>query len=391
MMMRARLGSLLVASCAALVGACARGPAPPPRSVAASAGSPNAHPSAATPPSDDATAQHLPDVEFTREYEEPVDIDAEPTCKINVGPSGLAYDGLLYVHGKPFARANAFGTISYASLGAEEGSLYAPGTFGTETASVTAEVYLPDLQLYAAMPIIIDGFVHVVRTRIATKTSVKGPFFAPDVKLPPNIRLRAPLREDAIRVPCAYVRASAPEEAVDAIERASSSVILDAEEKNVSVSLTPTGAPMADIVKPQELRVSMLSLYKTTALVAVHAETKESDVYVVGWIHDGELNEGGSIIGLGNVGTIGRAANETHLNCDRVSVFVEVDHKLFKAADVNDTMSFHGARAANGDFRLDLGADPTFSPTKPPKKGPNAPLEPFIPKEYLPRCREVKV
>jgi hypothetical protein len=389
MMMRARYGCLLAVTSLAFVAGCMRGAAQPPRAVASSSG-PSAFPFAVSSPSESADPE-LPPVAFERAYEEAIDTDYENSaCALNTTTqNGFDYDGMLYVRGRPYARVDAFGKIVGVWLGVDEGSLFAKGTFSTEHASVGGDLYLPDLRLYATVPIVLDGWIHVVRTRIATKTSVKGPFFAPDVKLPPGVHLRAPLREDTLRVPCAFVSTSPPEEA-SAFDRATSTAILDAPEKTVSISLTPTGAPVADITKPKELNLNLVTLYKTTALVGVKATTKESEVILVGWIHEGELNDGYGGLESGAVGTIGRSDGASSWDCNGVSVFVEADRKLFKVADVNDHMDFRGALAPNGDLRVDLGANPSWSPTAAPKKGPKEPLDAFVPKEFLGRCKQSK-
>ena len=392
--MRAPCTVLLATAFAALAGACARGPVPPPRSVAASAGSPGAYPFAVTAPGEDRTVNEKPPVSFERDYEQVPSPDAEPSaCSFNLSASesgSFGYEGMISIHGRPFARADALGAITSGSIGVEEGSLYAPGIFAADHASISGEVYLPDVRLYAAVPIVYDGWLHVLRTRIASKTSVKGPFFAPDVKLPPEIRLRTPLREDAMRVPCAFATASQPENDANAFARTTSWAYLHSPDKNVSISLTPTGAPVADIVKPSELGLHLVTLYKTTALVSVVASTKESEVMLVGWIHDGTLDDGGGGLGLGTMGTIGHPNGGAFFDCDDVSIFVEVDRKLFKVADVWDHKQLYGAPAPNGELRVDLGANPGWSAKAAPKKGAKEPLDPFVPKELLARCKEIK-
>jgi hypothetical protein len=391
MIMRAPRVSLLAFVAASFVAACARGPAPPPRAVAASSGSPTAYPFATTAPAEEPAAVERPEVTFDREYEDAVPTDAESSvCSFNsnIGVDRrFGYDGMVYVHGRPFARIDALGEVKGTFVNLEEGSLYARSTFSADHATLTGDIYLPDLPLYASVPIVYDGWIHVLRTRVATKTSVKGPFFAPDVKLPPGVRLRTPLREDAIRIPCAYVSTTPPESDVNAFDDASSTVALDSPDKNVSISLTPAGAPVADIAKPTRMNVGLITMYKTTALVSVKASTKESEVLLVGWIHEGELNEDYGGVGLGTVGTIGHAVGTPHFDCDGVSIFVETDHKLFKVADIESSMGFWGAIKPNGDLRVDLGADPDWSWKTPAKAGPKAPLDPFVPKEYLARCK----
>ena len=74
------------------------------------------------------------------------------------------------------------------------------------------------------------------------------------------------------------------------------------------------------------------------------------------------------------------------MDCKSASIFVTVDRKLYRLADVREPMIFRGALAENGDFRVDLGASETWPASAPATKDPSAPLDPFIPKEFLGQC-----
>ena len=236
-------------------------------------------------------------------------------------------------------------------------------------------------------PIVRAEWMQIQRTRIATRTSVKGAFFAPDIQLPPDVRLKAPLRED-YRIPCSFVSANEPQTQVTKFD--GSYVRLSAPDKIVGLSLTPDGPPVAEIVRPDGLGVGVLGMYKTTALVSIDAQTEFSGVTLVGWIHDGTLDDSGGGIGHGMMATIGHPPDRIGLRCDGVTIFAAVDHELHRLVDVNGEMTFWGARAKNGDFRVDLGGNKACTVNAPPKDGPKEPLDPFIPKEYLPRCKEVR-
>lgn len=325
----------------------------------------------------------LPDVEFTREYEEEPEPEVETAaCGFQMGES-FSYRGRLYFQGRPFAAMDTFGKISWGGVVAEEGRLFARTSFSAEHARVTAEVHLPELTLHAVGPIVRAEYMQIQRTRIATRTSVKGAFFAPDIQLPSNVKLVTPLRED-YRIPCSFVSANEPETSVSKFD--GSLAMLSAPDKVVGLSLTPDGPPVAQLVHPENLGVGVLGMYKTTALVSVDAHSDASSVTLVGWIHEGTLDDGGSGLQGGNVGLIGHPDDRTRMDCSGVPVFVSVAHKLHRLVEVQDEMTFYGALAKDGDFRVDLGGDDAWSAKTPPKDGASSPLDPFIPKEYLARC-----
>jgi len=329
-----------------------------------------------------------PDVELNRELEQPEQVDAESaSCGFRAGDS-TEYAGMFFLKGRPFARGDAFGKVTYGTFAAEEDRLYAPFSFYTDAAYVYGEIYLPDMPLFAAGPIVHDDWIHILRTRIATKSSVKGAFFAPDLKLPASVRLKTPLREDAYRIPCGMVTPDRPG-TMDSFS--GTSMKLEAPDAIVGLSHSPQGPAVAEIVHPSELSLEMLSMYKTTALVSVHVSTPESEVALVGWIHEGTMDNSGAFgIGEGKIGTIGHIPRPVHVSCDGVSVLASVDGKLYMVAEISAPYDFYGARAANGDLRIDLGADPAWSPDHGPRNGAKQPLDPFIPKEYLVRCTERK-
>lgn len=324
-------------------------------------------------------------VKFDRELVEPDEPDASAAaCGFQVGTS-FTYPGMLHVKGRPFASLSVFGSVRSGSFVAEEGRLDAGGSFYTDLAHVSGDVNLPEVSLYAAAPIVRGDFLHVTRTRIATRTSVKGAFFSPDVKLPSNVRLKTPLREDAFRIPCHFVTPNQPDTPVTRFPEAGM-VWLDAPDKIVGLSTTPEGPPVAEIVHPAGMVVSLLGMYKTTALVAVEATSETSDVTLVGWIHEGNLDDGSGTIGHG-YGTGHGGRERQHVTCNGVPILVSVEGRLLRVAEVQDRMTLYGARSPSGDFRVDLGANPAWSATAPSKNGPTEPLDPFIPAEYLVRCK----
>ena len=334
-----------------------------------------------------ANALRSHEVDFTREYEEPRDLDERAAgCGFDMGEN-FSYRGLLFFRARPFADMITLGRVRDGRLIAEEGRLLARAAFTTESAHVNAELNLPELSLYAVGPIVRGEWLQIQRTRIATTTSVKGAFFAPDVQLPPNLRLKTPLRDD-YRIPCAFVSANEPESSVGKFD--GSYATLSAPGKVVGLSLTPDGPPVAEIIGPAGMGVGVLGMWKTTALVSIDAQSGSSSVTLVGWLHEGTLDDASGGLGHGTAGSGGRAANRVPLFCSGVDIFVRVDHKLHRLVDVTRAMTFWGAYAENGDFRVDLGGDPAWAVEKPTPDGPKQPLDPFIPKEYLVRCEEAR-
>jgi len=330
------------------------------------------------------SASAPPEPKFDREFAWPDEPDSEKSaCSFQVREN-FSYNGRLYFKGRPYASRRAFGDIDGGNLVVNEGTLFASGSLYTRSAHLFAEVHLPELPLFATGPIVRGEFLHIQSTRIATRTSVKGAFFSPDIQLPSYLKLKAPMRED-YRIPCAYVDVNSPAEPVSTF--VGEYTALSAPDKIVGLSLTPDGPAVAEIVHPENLMVGVLGMYKTTALVTVPATSQWSNVTLVGWIHDGNLDDMGGSIGHGSALSRGPRQHLTQMDCKSASIFVTVDRKLYRLVDVRDPMTFRGALAENGDFRVDLEAVETWSAFAPAARDPDAPLDPFIPKEFLEQCR----
>ena len=307
--------------------------------------------------------------------------------------------------------------MKHGQIRVPEGTLFAPAELSTKSADIRADVSLRELPLYAKGPIVYDGWLHIHKTRIATQISVQGPYFEPDLRMGTDLRLAGPARE-GIRIPCGMVAPRGewpdvddesdldPELAemarhTEETQRLSGSADgafpradgarLTAPQKIIGISRTPTGPAVAEIVHPDGRAVKLLAMYKTTALIAISEQPKDAKeqpaITLVGWIHEGELDDGGARVGPGSVGTIGHGPPRFSLQCEGVDVFVKVGKELFDVVSVNLRTRLVGAYAANGDFRVDLGGNPHWSSEKPPKDASGEPLDPFVPKEYLTRCR----
>ncbi len=374
--------ALLLLTTFASLNACHQGRTPAPAKTADSSAVPGT--SAVDPATQMVNALRDHEVLFEREYEEPANLDERPAaCGFDIREN-FSYRGLLYFRARPFADMRAFGSAQDGRLVVEEGRLHARVAFSTESARLNAEINLPELSLNAVGPIVRAEWLQIQRTRIATTTSVKGAFFAPDVQLPPNLRLKAPLHDD-YRIPCGFVTPNEPESQVTKFD--GSYATLSAPGKVVGLSLTPDGPPVAEIIRPEGMYIGVLGMYKTTALVSIDAQSDFSTVTLVGWIHEGTLGDALGGLGFGTMGTSRHAANRSRLFCAAADIFVTVDRKLHRVVAVMREMTFWGAYAENGDFRVDLGGDQAWTVEKPPVDGPKQPLDPFIPKEYLTRCQ----
>ena len=317
-----------------------------------------------------APAPPEPDADAPVRFTPPEEVYPESTCTFDA--DAPHYEGQLEAFGKPFADASlidgAAGTVDLFP-----DTLRARGSWSKAGRSILAEITLPELALRPRYPLVYDGWVEVLETRIRSLRSMHGAQITPEVAMPPWIK---PVRAIVTHgLPCRFLMASAE----DLESPASYAGDVEPGTK-LTLHRVPRGAVVAQVkVPPVGADFSLEIVGEQGGWAYVVLGSRETRFR--GWATGFEQNDvSGSV--FGRVGTFalgpGSAAHtRRYWQCANIAVYVAGPGGALRLVmeQNKEAARFDGTLDGEGNLRVDLG-------------DASEDAAPFVPKPYLARCVE---